>query len=212
MGSVEMQAREAKRNLFALVAVLLLFCPLAAKAWNIVCGVSIAYVGECKDGPNLLAKQYQVDATLLKGISEYHAAMGELQQVDIPALKAGKAGEKDKAQIKSGETRLKASADLFKSAVRDGNQLLKDFDAARCKPVAAERTTALDTLRQAQKMADHLDSMLKKISSNTLPSVSSVHDGLTIIGKVTANGLKLSKAHMGKTHHSGAREEVKFSP
>jgi hypothetical protein len=186
--------------------------PMEARAWNIICGVSIAYAGSCEGGEALLARQYSVDSKLLRGISEYYAAFSELQTVDIEAVKAGKAADKDKAQVKSGAAAMKTSTQTLQAAIEEGNQLLTDTGKMKCNFLKTERDTAKDTLAQAQKLADLSNSMMKKIESGVLPSVSALHAGLAITQTITSNGLKLSQAHMGKAHHSGAKEEVKLAP
>src|SRR5258708_579494 len=66
----------------ASVVITLSIVPVEAQAWNIVCGISVGFTGRCEGGEALLARQYEVDSKLLKGISEYTAALSEFQLIN----------------------------------------------------------------------------------------------------------------------------------
>jgi hypothetical protein len=210
-----MKKQKGKIRFYLIVGVLsiaLSGISVTAYAWNIICGVSIAFTGPCDGGQALLARQYEVDSKLLKGIGEYNLAISELQLVDIDVVKKKGAGERDIALIRNGESHLKASLENIKSALGDGRKLLAEAARMPCKFSIKERAIANDSLESAGKLAKILESILQSISINVLPRVEIFHEGFLVSQKIIDNGMKLSKGHIGKSGHSGVNEDIKFGP
>jgi hypothetical protein len=183
---------------------------VSAYAWNIVCGVSINFTGPCSGGEGLLARQYDVDSKLLKGISAYYSAASELQLVDIDKVKAGRASKADLAHIAKGQSDLQTSLANMRSAVKAGDSLMKSTAGGGCNFVATDRATGKETLQQAAKFVEIVEALVKSFSAKTLPSVDRMHAALEVTQQITQAGMKLSVSHLGMEHHSAAGEEIKF--
>ena len=194
----------------AVLALVSAFGTPLAHAWNLICLVSINYTGSCDEGAELLAEQYAVDSKVLQGISDYNAALSEIQLIKSEDVKAGRGSESERGHIKSARQRLGAAANAVRSAVDDGHKLLTRAAGTDCHLVAADRAVALDSLKQAGRFVEVTSRLSKKIDAGVLPAVAAFHEGALLTQKMTSNGMKLSKAHLGKAHHTGENEELKI--
>lgn len=214
MNTAKLTKRRTRTLTVTVVTVaVVVACSLGAHAyaWNLICGVSIGFTENCGGSEALLARQYEVDSALLRGIGEYYLAISELQRIDIDAVRRVGADQNASVLVRNGQARLRSSRDSIAAAIEQGNALVRASQSSPCRFSARERTTAQDTLREAAKLADASAALQASIARGVLPRIETVHAGVAAAQKITANGILLSKQHIGKPHHSGAKEEIRIT-
>ena len=184
------------------IALTLAVIPLPSAAWNIICGVSILSFGA-----STMSTKWEADSAAIKGMSEFYAAIAELQAVNVEAL-ALKAGDPAKAaevtKIQSALARFKASRDQLMSAQTKANQLVTAKNPLD--------NIGKESLGLWKQLADLNSEFIRNLEAGALPDLYRLHEAIDVTQRMNSLGMRASLMHLNqhKTLHSTGGASIKF--
>ena len=186
----------------ATIAVALAVSPVSSLAWNIVCGVSILSFGAAT-----MATKWEADSAAIKGISEFYAAIADLQAVNVDALLqkgASAAKSNEIAKTQNALARFRASRDQLASAQTKANQLVS--------PTNPLDNIGKESIALWKQLADLNSEFIRNLEGGTLPDLYRLHEAIDLTHRINNLGMRASLLHLNqhKTHHSTGGSGAKF--
>lgn len=193
-----------KTNAFPIaVATILLITPLPSSAWNLICGVSIGVFGA---SPAMAKVKWQADSDAIKAMSEFYAAIAELQAINIDViLKPGdpeRAGEI--AKTRNALARFKASRDQLTAAQKMASELIT--------PANPLDSIGKESIGLWKQLAEFNGEFINNLESGSLPNLYRLHDAIDVTQRMNTLGMRASLMHLyqHKAQHSIGGATAKF--
>jgi uncharacterized phage infection (PIP) family protein YhgE len=140
-------------------------------------------------------------------MSEFYAAIAELQAVNVDALLQATTSAAKSAEVtktKSAVARFKASRDQLAAATTAANRLVT--------PANALDSIGKESLALWKQLADLNDEFIKSLEGGALPNLLRLHEAIDLIHRIGNLGMRASLMHLNqqKSQHSPGGAGAKF--
>lgn len=167
------------------ISVLAIF-PGACFGWNIICGISIAAFRASS-----LDTKWEADTAAIKGISEFHGAIAELQGINTEII-LGKSVDKslELNKVSQAVKKFEESNKQLDLAVEKAQKLIISAGGAD--------NMGRESMRLWQELHRHNSKFIKSLRGKQLPELEELHSAIEITQQIGNIGMRASLLHLGQ--------------